>query len=404
MSIRHASIKQVKVADLVPATYHPREISENALEGLRASLTRFGMVEPIIWNERTGTVVGGHQRLKVLAAAGATTTKVAVVDLREAEEKALSLALNNPATMGRFTSEVIPLLEEIEFDLPDLYSELRLNDLLALVGDEVRPAGPAADPGPRLDQADELQAKWKVKSGQLWALGKHRVLCGDSTDPAAVTRVVGRKPVVMAFTDPPYNVSYGESKNPAHGTRSIKNDSLDAAGWERFVKTFGARLKESVSGDLYIWGASGPDGMRMRLWMIELGLHWSATIVWTKQHFVLSPAKYQRKYEPCLYGWFGEKSSYRGNRKQTDVWAVDRPVKSPEHPTMKPVELVEMGVLNSSKPGDTVLDLFLGSGTTLIACERQNRRCRAIEFEPKYVAVTLERWQELAGQRPKLAK
>jgi len=205
----------------------------------------------------------------------------------------------------------------------------------------------------------------------------------------------------MTFTDPPYNVDYGASKHhPSWRIRSIQGDSQSPEQWKAFVEAFGAQIRQHCEGDAYIWGASGPDGMRMRLLLIEMGLHWSATIIWKKQQLVLSPAKYQRIYEPCLYGWFGAKSSYRGDRKQVDCWEVDRPHTSPEHPTMKPVELADMAIGNSCKREDIVLDLFAGSGTTLIGCERQGRKCRTAEVEPKYVAVTLERWHQMTGMDP----
>jgi DNA modification methylase len=401
------TIKRMKVTELDPAPYNPRQISEASLAGLQASIHRFGLVEPIVWNERTRRVVGGHQRLKVLLAESVETTDVVVVDLPQTEEKALNVALNNPAIMGEFTEALIPLLEEINADLPELFGELRFDDLLDLVSGDWKLDGdePPEDPGADLDLADEFQAKWQVEPGQIWTLGTHRILCGDAADPGVFEQLMRSQPATMSFTDPPYNVAYGESKHhPSWKIRSIQGDKQTPDEWEAFVRGFGDQLKMCCQGDVYVWGASGPDGMRMRLRLIEMGLHWSATIIWKKQQLVLSPAKYQRIHEPCLYGWFGTKSSYQGDRTQTDCWEVDRPYSSPEHPTMKPVELAEIAIGNSSGSGDIVLDLFLGSGTTLIACERLRRRCRAVEIEPKYVAVTLERWQRMTGKTPKPAE
>jgi DNA modification methylase len=214
------------------------------------------------------------------------------------------------------------------------------------------------------------------------------------------TLMDGRK-ALMTFTDPPYNVRYGESKNPRHKIREIEGDWQNADEWEDFIKSFGKQIKANCAGDVYVWGASAPDGMKMRLLLIELGLHWSATIAWVKQQLILSPAKYQRMYEPCLYGWFGDKSSFSADRKEKEVWFVDRPLNSKEHPTMKPVELGLIAIRNSSRMGDIVLDLFIGSGSTMVAAQQLNRMCYGMEIEPKYCAVTLERMSQM-GLEPEL--
>jgi len=201
----------------------------------------------------------------------------------------------------------------------------------------------------------------------------------------------------MAFTDPPYNVDYGVNKHhPTHKIRSIENDKQSPQDWEVFVKALAGRLKEYVTGDLYVWHASGPEGMKLSLWLQEMGLHWSATVIWKKQQLVLTPANYQRMYEPCLYGWF-KKSSYNGKRTETEVWDINRPHRSEEHPTMKPIELCLKGIENSSRPGDIVLDLFLGSGSTMIAAEASGRWCRGIEIDPGYVDVAVTRWVNYTG-------
>lgn len=149
-------------------------------------------------------------------------------------------------------------------------------------------------------------------------------------------------------------------------------------------------------GDIYVWGASGPAGMRQRLALVEAGFHWSATIIWKKQQFILSPSRYQRMYEPCFYGWL-KRSSFRGDRKQTEIWEVNRPSASDQHPTMKPVELCALGLVNSSKPGQIVLNLFLGSGSTLIAAEISDRACYGMEIDPKYCDVIIQRFAKYTG-------
>lgn len=175
--------------------------------------------------------------------------------------------------------------------------------------------------------------------------------------------------------------------------------------WKEFCRKLYAVYQEFCAGDIYQWGASGPDGMRSRTWLVEEGCLWSATIIWVKDSTVVSRANYHRQYEPCFYGWF-ERSSFvrpmkRGNDRTglSEVWNAPKPSKSNLHPTMKPVEICEKGISNSSKQGDLVLDLFGGSGSTLIACERLVRRCRMMELDPHYCDVIIARWEAFTGQK-----
>lgn len=251
------------------------------------------------------------------------------------------------------------------------------------------------------DEIPDVPAVPVAKMGDAWMLGDHILLCGDSTDREQVDRLMklgGGARATMCHMDPPYNVAYGSTKNPKHKIREIANDSMDTAAWEVFCKAFQANVHAWTDGDIYMWGASGPDGERMRLWLIDAGCHWSATIVWGKDALVLTPANYQRQYEPCFYGWFG-KSSYRGDRKQSELWSFKRPTSSKKHPTMKPVDLCAQAVRNSSGPGDVVIDVFGGSGSTLMACERLGRRARTMELDPGYCDVIIERWEKATGRK-----
>ena len=238
---------------------------------------------------------------------------------------------------------------------------------------------------------DEIETD--IVLGDLIEIGEHRLLCGDSTDSEQVAKLMNGKKADMVFTDPPYNVNYGISKNQKN-LRTIKNDNMDIDHWLNFCNDFMVNIKNFNNGDIYMFGASAYEGMVMRILLIEMGCHWSSTIIWKKDQLVLTPANYQRMYEPCFYGWFN-KSSFNGDRKQVDVWEVNRPKNSKLHPTMKPIELSSKGIQNSSKEGDIVLDLFLGSGSTMVAAHQLNRKCYGMELEPKYCQVIVNRMREL---------
>lgn len=208
----------------------------------------------------------------------------------------------------------------------------------------------------------------------------------------------------MSFTDPPWNVAIGKDSNPRHRQREgLENDDVNDDKFVEFLNAFISALAEHLSGDLYC--VLGNEQMpKLDTALREYGFHWSAIIIWVKDIFVLGRSQYHRRYEPIWYGWRNKyKSSFCGGRAQDDVWEIPRPKKSEEHPTMKPVTLVEKAIQNSSQPGGIVCDPFSGSGTTLVACERLRRKGRAIEIAPKYVAVTLERLSEM-GLKPKLIK
>jgi DNA modification methylase len=393
-------IIQVGIDELKPDPANPRHISDQELEALTRSIREFGLVDPIIARKEDKTVIGGHQRLLAARRLGYKTVPVVLADLSLEQARLLNIALNKIS--GSFDQELLARMLDDLSKTPDIdltlsgFGEDELKGLLkSLDAREKRDRLETFD----LDEAVKAAQNAPVaKLGDVWLLGEHRLMCGDSTDRGAVQRLMGESKAGMIFTDPPYNVDYGSSKNPRHKIRSIENDHQSAADWESFCKAMFANFKLFNSGDIYMWGASGPDGMRMRLWLVEMGCHWSATIVWKKQQLVLSPANYQRIYEPCFYGWFG-KSSFIGDRKQIEVWEIDRPQKSDLHPTMKPLPLIEKAILNSSQTGEKVLDLFLGSGSTLIACERTVRTCYGMEIDPLYVDVARMRWESFTGQK-----
>ncbi len=238
-----------------------------------------------------------------------------------------------------------------------------------------------------------------TRSGDLWLLGRHKLLCGDATERASIERVLDAALADMVFTDPPYNVSYGSTPRRQGERRAapMHNDSL-GADFPQFLRSACTNMLTVTKGGLYICMASAELHTLHRAF-VDAGGHWSTFIVWAKNHFTLGRADYQRQYEPILYGWReGTDHYWCGARDQGDVWFIDKPRKNDLHPTMKPVALVERAIRNSSKSRDIVLDPFGGSGTTLIACEKAGRSARLVELDPKYVDVICRRWQNWTGE------
>lgn len=229
---------------------------------------------------------------------------------------------------------------------------------------------------------------------------KHRLLCGDSTKPEHVEKLMGGQKAVMVFTDPPWNVAIGLDSNPRHRQREgLLNDSLPQAEFESFLARFVAAMSGHVAGDVYcVMGASNWPAVDAAL--RKHGFHWSATIIWVKDSFVLGRSKYHRRYEPLWYGWHGQaQSSFCDRRDLDDVWEIPRPRTSEEHPTMKPVELAVRAIQYSSLPDQNVLDLFGGSGTTLMGCEQTGRNAFLMEIDPMYCDVIVKRWEEFTGKK-----
>ena len=237
-----------------------------------------------------------------------------------------------------------------------------------------------------------------AQPGDLWSLGDHRVVCGDATNREAVQRLVGGSRNEMAFTDPPYNVNYGNHGGaPQTNKRTIANDNLGDQ-FEPFLEKVCKNLLEFTDGAVYICMSSSE--LHLQKAFVAAGGHWSTFIIWAKNTFTVGRSDYQRQYEPILYGWReGAKHNWCGDRDQGDVWHVDKPTANPLHPNMKPLSLIEKAIQNSSKPGDKVEDLFLGSGSTLIACERTGRTCYGMELDPLYIDVARMRWEAFTGEK-----
>ncbi len=381
-----------KIKELIPTEGNPRQMSEKGANDLRQSLKKFNLVEiPAI--NLDNRIISGHQRIDILRTEGRENEEIDVRvpnrKLSTAEHREYLLRANK--NLGEWNYDLLVNFSEEELNMVGFESE-ELDKIFQLDAGE-----DDFDAEAELEKIKEP----KVKLGDLYQLGKHRLICGDSTKKEDVEKLMGGVLADMVFTDPPYNVNYGISKNPRHKIPNLVSDNQTPEEWEKF-NTFWLEnvVANYKGGDIYVWGASGPEGMKQRLWMVEMGFHWSATICWKKQQLVLTPAKYQRMYEPCFYGWY-LKSTYCGDRKQTEVWEIDRPLDSKEHPTMKPIALGIKAIKNSSKRSDIILDLFGGSGSTLISCEQTSRKCYMMEIDPKYCEVIINRWARLTGQEAK---
>lgn len=395
------TVEDVPIERLRPDPTNPRRISDDELEALTRSLREFGFVQPVLARRDDGIVVGGHQRLVAARRLGITIVPVIWLDLPLAQTRLLGLALNKIS--GSWDEQLLArLLADLQgsgnLDLTlSGFAEDEVTDLLrSLSARERRERPEAFDLEAALDAATRVP---RCKSGDLWALGEHRLLCGDATVSADVGRVLGSRQAAMAFTDPPYNVALGDHGGQPHGARRrrIANDALDPIAWETFVRAWARTLIASVDGAVYVCMSSKEWPLVSRV-LAEEGGHWSDTIIWTKDRFVLGRADYQRGYEPIWYGWReGAEHAWCGDRDQSDVWQIARPADAPLHPVMKPLALMERAINNSSQAHDLVFDPFAGSGSTLIACERTDRACAAIELDPVYVDVTLARWERFSG-------
>ena len=388
-------IRMVAVASLIPYARNARTHSEDQVAQIAASIAEFGFTNPILTDGERG-VIAGHGRLA--AARKLELTEVPVIELTHLsaiQKKAYILADNRIAANAGWDDELLGVelteLKDAGFDLELMgFGDEELERLLNGEGDKT---GLTED-----DAVPDLPVDPVSKTGDVWLLGQHRLLCGDSTVLTDVERVMNGQLADMAFTDPPYNVDYGNNaKDKMRGKdRRIMNDAL-GDGFYQFLYDACVNLLMVTKGACYVCMSSSELHTLQRAWL-EAGGKWSTFVIWAKNTFTLGRADYQRQYEPILYGWKeGTKHFWCGDRDQSDIWNYNKPRVNDLHPTMKPVELVERAIKNSSKTRDIVLDLFGGSGTTLIACEKTNRQARLVELDPKYVDVIVKRWEDYTG-------
>ncbi|MCL6270267.1 site-specific DNA-methyltransferase [Sansalvadorimonas sp. 2012CJ34-2] len=383
------------VDELVPYAQNARTHSADQISQIARSIENFGFVNPILVGEDK-VIVAGHGRLLAAQELGLQTVPVIVLGhLDDVQRRALVLADNKLAENAGWDEELLRLelqaLDELDFDLDIMgFSTEELDDLLL----EEPAEGNTED-----DQVPEVQEQPVSQTGDVWILGEHRLLCGSATESADVETLMAGQLADMVFTDPPYNVDYGNSaKDKKRGKdRRIKNDNLGDE-FHSFLKAAMTNMLAVCKGAIYVCMSSSELDTLQKAFR-EAGGKWSTFLIWAKNTFTLGRADYQRQYEPILYGWKdGSDHFWCGARDQGDVWFFNKPARNDLHPTMKPVELVERAIRNSSKTKDIVLDLFGGSGSTLIACEKTGRQARLTELDPKYVDVIVRRWEEYAGQ------
>lgn len=379
-------IKTMLVKNLTAAPYNPRKITERARAGLSASLAKFGLVDPPIWNERTKHIVGGHQRLEILRERGVEEVDVVVVDLDERDEKALNVALNSPAIAGEWD---LPKLEVVLDELRDL------PEFDSLLFSELRP--PQLDGLENSNEVEELE-QVVSKPGDLWTLGRHRLLCGDSTNDEDVKRLLSLgRPLVMV-TDPPYSVSYDPAWREGHAwgigkrcTGKINND--ETIDWSPVWRLWDVQV-------MYVWHA-GKYAADVAISLMLCGYEVISQIIWAKQHFVISRGDYHWQHESCWYAVKkGKNHNWQGARDQATLWQIannncmgGQGEEKFGHGTQKPIKLMSCPILNNSAKGDIIADPFLGTGTTMIACEQLDRICLAAEIAPAYCDMAIRRWQ-----------
>lgn len=438
-------ITYMTASNFQPAAYNPRQMQDAKLDELAASIVEYGFVEPVVVNDRTGNVVGGHQRLRALPLATEKVMRglaqrdlsdvrrfmlesrlselqevpVVRLDLSDAQEKSLNVALNKISGEWDMTKLAAVMACIASESLPTGFSAEEIDELLARYEQDIK-AEPLTDPDevPEIDPVSVI-----TQRGNLWQLGCHRLYCGDSTVQSDIDQLIQGQLADMVFTDPPYLMNYqgamgkGGIKKQRH--KVITNDNLSKADGDEFLKKICRSIKTNCRGAWYIsFYRLGVDRLYQAL--ATEGLIWRNLIIWAKEHFTLSNSDYKSQYEPIIVGWgddyipifYGWNSvhDFQGSKGERDIWEIELPsiwriarTKINDlHPTIKPVELCERAIRNSSKVGGVILDLFGGSGSTLIAAEKSGRNCYVMELEPHYCDVIVKRWEDYTGLKAEL--
>ena len=381
-------MKLVKISEVKPNPKNPRIIKDGKFQKLVKSIQEFpDMLNKrplIVFTDVDGKycVLGGNMRLKALNELKFKEIPVIIADEWTEEQKHEFLIKDNVG-FGEWDWDSLANEWDVE-KLDDWGLDLPVD----------------------LSVVEELEAEeddYKIPSeintdivlGDLFEIGEHRLLCGDSTDSDQVAKLMNGEKADMVLTDPPYNVNYGNNNNPRwkDGDRSIKNDHMDGTSFRDFIQGVVSNIKLFCDGVVYCFGAQGADG-RIMFTVLDENLHNSGTIIWLKDRLVLGRSKYHNKYEPCWFGWNKSGDTFTDDRSLTNVFECKRPMKSELHPTMKPIELLEMP-LNHNPKAKSVLDLFLGSGSTMVASHQLKRKCYGMELDPKYCQVIIDRMKKL---------
>ena len=386
-------IVKMKLSELNPAAYNPRKElkpGDPAYEKLKASILSFGNVEPIVWNRSTGNVIGGHQRLRVLMDLGVSESEISVVELTEVDEKRLNIALNK--ITGEWDDEKLTaLLADITAGGADVYSAGFDDQELSSMFAELSKAS-AHDDDFNLTAA--LEKASFVRRGDIWTVGRHRLMCGDATSAEDVAALMDGKKANLIVTDPPYNVAFKSGSG-----LSIQNDSMENGEFYTFLyNSFSCMVEHLESGGAaYVFHAD-TEGLNFRKAFVDAGFHLAGVCIWVKNSLVLGRSDYQWQHEPVLYGFLKNgKHPWYSDRKQTTIWNYDKPKRNKNHPTSKPLDLLGYPICNSSQENAIVLDTFGGSGSTMMACEQTNRICHMMELDEKYASVILRRYVEDTG-------
>lgn len=390
MSKTTTEMQLVAVSKLVPYVNNARTHNAQQITKLRSSLREFGFINPVII-DREYNVIAGHGRILAAKEEGIEEVPCVFVDyLTPAQKKAYILADNRMAMDAGWDEELLRVeIEALQAESFDVgltgFDEKDIAELFA--GED----GDAQDDD--FDVDEELQKPPVSKNGDVWLLGNHRLICGDSTKEETYAVLMDGKKANLVVTDPPYNVNYEGSAG------KIQNDNMENDKFYQFLFDAFLNMEKAMADDasIYVFHAD-TEGLNFRKAFSDAGFYLSGTCIWKKQSLVLGRSPYQWQHEPCLYGWKKKgKHQWYSDRKQTTIWEFDKPKKNGDHPTMKPIPLIAYPIKNSSMSNCIILDPFGGSGSTLIACEQLGRICHTIELDEKYCDVIVKRYIEQVG-------
>jgi site-specific DNA-methyltransferase (adenine-specific) len=385
------------INSLLPDHKNARKRTDRSASLIKESIDRYGAARSIVIDEDNrilagnGTIEGakaaGIKNVRIIETDGQEVIAVRRTGLSEDEKIGLALADNRTSDLSEWDQEMLRRLSE-EHDISPWFEQDDLDELLAVT--ELAPEEGKTDP----DEVPEAPEQPITKPGDLWILGNHRLLCGDSTNAQHMARLMDGKQADLWLTDPPYNVNY------EGGTGlKIQNDNMSDSDFRQFLRDVYATATTALrpGAAFYIWHADS-EGYNFRGAAHDVGWQIRQCLIWLKSSLVMGRQDYQWKHEPCLYGWIeGASHFWNSDRKQTTVLEFDKPRKNGDHPTMKPVDLFQYQLNNSTKQGEIVLDSFGGSGTTLIAAERIHRKARLMELDPAYCDVIVKRWEDFTG-------